>query len=122
MRLSLTQESTERSLRRAFLTLGREGHVWLQESSLTYLQGLTSVWVLRLQKMLGLPAAGRCPWDLTVIGLLKNQQQPLMAETAAPGHSSSAEGYVARFTPTLCTNQLTPCFSWRESIAALLAQ
>lgn len=92
MRLSLPQESIERSLRSVFLTLGRELHVWLRQGPLPPLQGQALVWVPRLWKMLGFPAAGRRPRDLAVAGLLKNQQQPVMAEKTASGHCSSAEG------------------------------
>lgn len=73
------------ALRSAFLTLGWELHVWLLEVSLPHLEEQALVWELSLQNRLGFPAAGRCPLDLAAVGLLRNQQQPVVACTTLLG-------------------------------------
>lgn len=110
----------------SFLTQFWEPQVWLLElldsCFPSPLEEQDSSWVLSLLNWLGLPAAGRCPGKPRCRGFPRGAAAachwlaPPLAPMAVLKHG------VSLFTLTLFTNQLMPCFSWHESIAALLTQ
>lgn len=109
-----------------FLNSFWEPQVWLLElldsCFPSPLEEQDSSWALSLLNRLGLPAARRCSGKPGCRGFPRGAAAachwltPPLATLAVLKHG------VSLFTLTLFTNQLMPCFSWDESIAALLTQ